>query len=42
MNQDLHTHCPHCRKLLSIPELVEQYCETCATPMPKKIEREAA
>jgi ribosomal protein L44E len=28
----INTHCPHCRRLLSIPELVEQFCEACARP----------
>jgi len=23
------THCPKCKKLLSIPELCDQFCETC-------------
>lgn len=26
---NIQTHCPNCRRLLSIPELVEMWCEAC-------------
>lgn len=28
----LNTHCPHCKRLLSIPELIDMWCEPCAKP----------
>lgn len=30
-----HTHCPKCRKPLSVAEMIEQYCETCNAPVNK-------